>query len=54
MEELLFQIIDWDQYHETSNNEDISEDDTEKKPKLEDLEYKIRLFGRQKMVNQYM
>jgi DNA polymerase elongation subunit (family B) len=74
MDPILFQIIEWDQYHEAPNNtynnndnnvlgddsnsgdddndtahtDDLDEelDNNDNKPKFEDLEYKIRLYGR--------
>jgi DNA polymerase elongation subunit (family B) len=56
MEPILFQIIEWEQNHEkpdknlsdddSGNDSDIPEE--KKKSKLEDLEYKIKLYGRTK------
>jgi DNA polymerase elongation subunit (family B) len=68
MQDIIFQLIEWDQYHEApingtdnddnsnSENDTNGTNDTEnlenelngenKKPKFEDLEYKIRLYGR--------
>ena len=58
MKDLLFQSIEWDQYHDTPINCDNNSDENansndlddelnnEKKQKFEDLEYKIRLYGR--------
>jgi DNA polymerase elongation subunit (family B) len=56
MESLLFQIIDWEQYHESSeektNSDEMDElddlDELDKKPKVKNLDYKIRLYGRTK------
>ena len=68
MQPILFQIIEWDQYHEapinskfndnntlnsddeTNNSDNLDEElnneNNDKKPKFEDMEYKIRLYGR--------
>lgn len=60
MEPILFQIIEWEQNHELpdkniidNDSDNDSENDSDvtekkKKSKLEDLEYKIRLYGRTK------
>jgi len=58
MKPITFQIIEWEQYHEASDKNDKSDDlddiddldydQNKKKSKIEDLEYKIRLYGRTK------
>ena len=46
MDIIRFQIIDWNQYHESEDNDDMNSSDDNEYNKNINLKYKIRIFGK--------